>query len=337
MSTRDTRGAQAPQAEIIEEHCFLWLQAPEPLKQSVPTHDHIQEGNYWGCLNLMIEGLDPLFVGSGAVDLDDQGQMYQCFAQRDGQVVLPGSSFKGALRAIVEALSPSCIVVIEGKTANQNYTKICQVRREQTTIALCPACGLFGAAGYRGRLSFSEGRALQGILKIVEIPQRTPPRYCGRNGKADPCDSTFTWRKFYTRESECKAPPKKERLQVLSEARFTLEVGFQNLREWELGLLVLSLGIVPGHEFNWKLGGAKNRRMGLIQVTLDTSQPSIYAQGKDWFFRRTRNVSRDFLNQVTQAYLKQLEGWPVLSQQVEYNLQELKKEYGYGRAGSTGS
>ncbi len=329
MSTPNTRRAQARQAEIIEEHCFLWLQTLEPIRQSVPTHDHIQEENYWGCLNLMIEGLDPLFVGSGAVDLDDQGQMYQRFVQRDGQFVLPGSSFKGALRAVAEALSPSCIVVIDEERAKKEYNKICGVRRDRTTLELCPACGLFGAAGYRGRLSFSEGRALQGTPKIVEIPQRTPPRYCGPNGKADPCDLTFAWRKFYTRESECKAPQEKERLQVLSEARFTLEVGFQNLREWELGLLVLSLGIAPGHEFNWKLGGAKNRHKGLIQVTFDSSQKNIYAQGKDWFLRRTRDVSEDFLKQVTQAYLKRLDEWRVRSQ-VEDNLKKLTEEYGYG-------
>lgn len=339
MNVQQTHGFRTPRAEPVEveeEHCFLWLQALEPIKQSVPTHDRIQEGHYWGCLNLIVTGLEQLFIGSGAVDLDGNGQMYQCFVQRDGQFILPGSSFKGALRAVVEALSPSCIVVIEGKTANRNYGKICRVRRDRTTLELCPACGLFGAAGYRGRLSFSEGRTLQGTPKIMEIPQRTKPHYCGPNGKADPCDSTFVWRKFYTRESECKAPREIERLQVLREARFALEVGFQNLREWELGLLVLSLGIAPDHEFNWKLGGAKNRGRGLIQVELDASQGSIYAQGKDWFFQRTSSVSRDFLKQVTQTYLNHLDKKRVRSQ-VEDNLKKLREEYGHGRVGPSDS
>jgi len=179
-------------------------------------------------------------------------------------------------------------------------------------------------------VAFSEGYLLQGKPEIRDIPQRTSPSYCGPNGPADPCDSIFSWRKFYTRDSICKAPKSKEWLQVLKEARFALEVGFQNLREWELGLLVLSLGIAPGYEFNWKLGGAKNRGMGLIQVTLSEGNPScnVYAQGKNWFFKRTSTVNKEFLKQVTQVYLNQLD--KQVRSQVEDNLKKLREEYGYG-------
>lgn len=314
---------------IQQEHCFLWLRALEPVRRNqVPTHNCIEGANYYGCLNLRIEGIDPLFVGSGAVDLDNQGRMYQCFAQRDGQFILPGSSFKGALRAIVEALSPSCIAIIEGRDESRNYGNIC--RGDQTSLQLCPACGLLGAAGYRGRLNFSEGRASAGTPEVVTIPQRTSPRYCGPRGALNPCHSTFAWRKFYTKESQCRAPQQQEeRIQVLKEAIFALEVGFQNLQEWELGLLVLGLGIAPDHKFNWKLGGAKNRHKGLVRVTLDPSNKSTYAQGQAWFFGQSANVTEDFLRQVTQAYLKQLDAWKVCPQ-VQENLQKLREEYGNG-------
>lgn len=320
-----------------EDPCFLWLNALEPSTEEVPLHNQIEATHYWGQLSLKIVGLDPLFIGSGAVDLDDKG-MYQCFAHRDGRFIVPASSFKGAWRAIAEVLSPSCLRVIDPRDhderkvgkVNHKFKECPEVEPDQQSVKLCPACGLFGAPGYRGRLHLSEGWANSGQPEITKIAQRMGPNFCGPDGKADPCASTFKWRKFYRREPVCNEPKSKERLEQLQQgAVFTLSLGFENLRLWELGLLALSLGIAPNHEFNWKLGGGKNRKMGLVQVTWDQEQSS-YAQGKDWFWGRSKPLDETLLSQASEAYMKQLND--KVGDLVTKNLNKLKKEYGYGRA-----
>jgi len=61
-------------------------------------------------------------------------------------------------------------------------------------------------------------------------------------------------------------------LTVKQGSRFEFFINFKLLSEYELAFLFLSLGIMPGHRFNFKIGGAKNRAMGLIKVDIDANK-----------------------------------------------------------------
>ncbi|MCX7977363.1 MAG: RAMP superfamily CRISPR-associated protein, partial [Bellilinea sp.] len=88
--------------------------------------------------------------------------------------VLPGSSLKGALRSLVEAISPSCVAVNSGATRfaiPRPLSRCAQVER------LCPACRLFGMSGaghdnYLGQVSIEDARLMpaQGELALVRTP-----------------------------------------------------------------------------------------------------------------------------------------------------------------------
>ncbi|MFN3929342.1 MAG: RAMP superfamily CRISPR-associated protein, partial [Thermoflexus sp.] len=107
-----------------------------------------------GRLELEIEvRSDYLYVGSGQIELfNNRGreQAYYAFARRDGQLIIPGTSIKGAVRSVVEAISNSCVKLITSRERLPPSHQPCD------EDALCPACRLFGVTGYRGRAHFAD-------------------------------------------------------------------------------------------------------------------------------------------------------------------------------------
>ena len=60
-------------------------------------------------------------------------------------------------------------------------------------------------------------------------------------------------------------------------SRFSGFINFQLLDEFQLTILALALGCLPGHKFNFKIGGAKNRAMGLIKIEIN-HEKSLYSE-----------------------------------------------------------
>ena len=87
---------------------------PAPDPEGV-THDrYLQEGHLTGYLELTLEAVSPIHVGSGVVELsEDAGQVerevVKGMARVRGQPVIPATSLKGALRSRYEMITPSCL------------------------------------------------------------------------------------------------------------------------------------------------------------------------------------------------------------------------------------
>ena len=234
-----------------------------------------------GTLELTLRTLTPVHVGSGYSDFIKAGnQEYLAALQASKPVreadavrrryLIPGSSIKGAVRSIVEAITRSCVRVTRVKTQliPDEYAP-CDRRKEYKRSdgkkELCLACRLFGAQDYQGHVSFEDAVAPRGSLVLLGTPllwtparggRGLPPRYLERDRAKG--------RKFYRHAR----PPSgaDPRACIKSGAELPLRIHFLNLSEAELGVLFTALGLHPDHPFPIKLGGGKPVGLGSVQV-----------------------------------------------------------------------
>jgi CRISPR/Cas system CSM-associated protein Csm3 (group 7 of RAMP superfamily) len=260
-----------PRNPNAEPKPFVLLEIPkeEPERRPVATHERFAK--LTGRLELVFEVVSEyLFVGSGAYEFDPnhgnrRPDVWYTFYRRNGQLCVPGTSLKGVIRAIVEAISNSCVSQRHRReNLRSSHHQPCRFRDERSP--LCPACRLFGTTGYRGRVHFTDflpqGEIKPEIVKIGELWE--PKRY-------DPARRRFYQHKTFQPAGNL-APQQGFRFveAVQKGAKFRGALLFENLSETELGLLLHALGWEPeasGYKtaFTPKLGGAKPRCFGSVE------------------------------------------------------------------------
>lgn len=207
------------------------------------SHASFAAGLCTGTLTARLKAEQPLLVGSGFAEPDKQNQQYLLFSRLGNRLVIPGSTLKGVVRSYAEALSFSCE---PGGCSNGNP---------------CPACAIFGRTDRMGRFGFDDAFFAADIQpKRKTIPQRREPKR--------PCAG----RKFYFYKSpsmqEQQLPnADKEWIEYIEQGTGVECIGrFINLHDWELGLVLLAMGLGEDTlKFSLKMGGAKNRSMGRVK------------------------------------------------------------------------
>lgn len=257
----------ARQKSATEPKPFFWIalgKEKRPRKDEPVAHERFS--NWSGRLELEIEVVsDYLYVGSGEFKLFTlQGREQACyaFARRNGRLIIPGTSIKGAVRSVAEALSNSCVLQIaKGERVPRSHDP-CKDER-----LLCPACRLFGSTGYRGRVHFSDAVPLEGGAPTrIKIADLWPPRQT-------------KGRKFYQTKPFQRLDMKPEKnhrfLEVVPKGfRFRTNLYFENTTSAEMGLLMRAIGLDQDPQdpnkvvfaFPIKLGGAKPRCLGAVRL-----------------------------------------------------------------------
>ncbi len=286
-----------------EQDAFFWIDAI-PCRavqvEPAPPLDTLTENQArW---TIGITALQDLVVGGGAAAVVPGSDRMHARFMRDGEALLiPGSSIKGAVRAVVEALSPSCL------------------DPQRCDGARCAACTLFGSigrSGHMGRVAISEVRLADATTTVCEVAQRTTPT-----------NDVPPGRKFYTAHAATRLPAGSEKVEtVRAGAGGSFTIDLRNLRDWELGLLALSLGIIPTCTFNLKCGGCKNRGWGLVRFNWVSGE---HAEGADWALRRRRETQPADLERWAGAYQRLAEEWGVMEDVLEV-LRCFRREYGNG-------
>lgn len=245
---------------------FFWIPLKEkPALDRPPDLDRFTDES--GGLELQLEVLsDYLHVGSGQFELKTIGgreQAHYAFARRDEKLVIPGSSLKGAVRAVLEALSNSCLVVQRGSPE-----RIPSSHRPCSSDGLfCPACRLFGTTRRRGRVHFSDAVAVGAVRgEVIKIGDLWPPRNARgrkfyRSGGMPRHDLTAA-RNFRFIEA------------VHRGSRFASVLYFENVRPAEMGLVLRAMGFDLDdagrvvQAFPIKVGGAKPRCLGAVRFNV---------------------------------------------------------------------
>ena len=211
----------------------------------------------------------PLHISSGNYALTEDLGLQAKNVVRDlykvtvnGQKVpaVPGSTLKGAARAVVEAVTASCIGVtrVSRRELPREASRSCRPPQ------LCPACGLFGAMNRQSRLTFSDAVFTSGDAAIARMPAMYRPRPGQGRAYRDRVQQ-FKGRKFYYHG---KPQPHREGtyIEVLKPGTVLHgRITFTGLDEAELGLLLFALGL--DNSFQLALGGGKPVAMGRVVVT----------------------------------------------------------------------
>ena len=222
-------------------------------------HEQFARGRYTGRLVYQLETLSPVFVASGRYARGEEVGLDVSIVRSHYKVgkhaAVPGSSLKGAVRAVFEAVTPSCMVT--------DRRQSCQAKSGKNPD-LCPACAVFGAMGYLGRVSFSDAVLCESQTRLYHIQALYAPRR--RDSR----------RKFY-RHGVRRDDPNNEPIEAIPQGRrLTGHLDFKDLNAEELGALFFSLGL--DGSFCLKIGGGKPACLGA--VVFAPQEITVHAEGR---------------------------------------------------------
>jgi hypothetical protein len=268
----------------------------------------LSSGTRAGKLNVTVECMTPLHFGSGKLEFDEGAHRFVYSLLREsGKTALPGSSFKGMLRSVFEAVTASCII----NAPRALMDRIGGLSPCTSASGLCPACSVFGRLSYKGKLIvssfYTDAEPIRLAIPMLERPFKTYPRptdskkdpYTGnerlyygdfenihgtdvaRMSKNDFLDrkkakpdsgGNFYGRKFYkhsTKWNVLSEQAGRELYECLPVgAVLSGTVTYQGLTDDELGGLLFALGLGWEKPIYHKLGYAKPAYLGSVRLSV---------------------------------------------------------------------
>ncbi len=271
---------------VPKPYDFVSIAAPR--KRKTVGHERILgEGYASGRLAYELRALTPLFVASGSyalgedVEHPDAPLVRGCYRVEDIPAI-PGSSLKGVIRSIAEAVSPSCVTVTR---LDRRLVPHQPARRDECKPGkACPGCSIFGRMGRMSKVLFGDARLISGKTRLYRLPALYAPRAHRARAAYQTKDGKFKGRKFYFhgRPREDPGRPPVEVIVPGSVVRGTID--FENLSHAELGLLFFALGL--DGSFALKLGGGKPACLGSLQI----NPLRLELLGSDHFLRAEPSV-----------------------------------------------
>lgn len=181
---------------------------------------------------------------------------------QSNQLVIQGSSLKGCVRAIYEAITNSTLAVVSGRHCRDMPANRLPCKKKES---LCPASQVFGALDWQGLVHFTDAlcisaKSVTGFIPSLYRPRPEREAY-SEGGKA-------AGRKFYYHAREAidggnRGTPVQ---QAGTEYRFKTALQFSNLSLAQLGTLLVALGQDKGNSIALKLGGGKPVGLGTVEV-----------------------------------------------------------------------
>ncbi len=224
----------------------------ESSRNSYITHDKFQKLTGYIDLNIIVES-EYLFIGSGLNDYNNS-EVYNSYFKSQGEFIIPGSSIKGAVRSVAEAISDSCVSVTKYKERSWTQLGRCSGAR------ICPACRIFGTTRVAGRINFSDAR-----LKLNNKVEFTD--YVRIKELYSPRGDRTSKRKFYKNINFVNQQISTNYIvleAVKKQSVFKSRLSFQNMLEEELSLILYSMGV--NQDYRIKIGGAKPRCFGIVKI-----------------------------------------------------------------------
>lgn len=275
-------------------------------RREIAGHHRMEKGKWYGYLDLMLVAHSPVHVASGLIvhrddlapyfaadlDSDNDDLLILSHVRRDGRRYIPGTSLKGVVRSVVEAITYSCLCHVDdrkiapsAKREGERFEKLSQTCSIDT--GLCLACSLFGTLDYAGRVNFRDAFQVSGGGRIARRPVAHPPQPDRSQANKHPTQGIIYYtsarkqqlkgRKFYLHgQQPTDAAGRYEAIEVCNKgSHFQCEIDISGLSDIELGLLLKGLGFYK--QFRLKVGGSKPFGYGSLIVenvaAFVTSQP----------------------------------------------------------------
>ncbi|GEM_PF-438197 len=299
-----------------------------------------------GRLFLTLTVKTSLHVSTGIVamgsDIGSRVSLIKTMVQgTNNQLLIQGSSLKGCIRSVYEAITRSCICKTKANWKNiPNDYGECKIDRRRNRVSVCDTCRVFGAMDWQGLIEFSDSKCKNlgfdtGFMPSLYSPN---PIFKEKGTKIKHLNRRYfnladkvLGRKFYYHTIRAIEKGQNQGISVQQAAKqytFTTELQFKNLKPEELGTLFIILGQDPKYPIALKVGGGKPIGMGTMTVEITTAQ--ILQDKKELRSRYSSytppqtDLSGDRLKQFIQ---KQIQTTPKLVQISQ--LQELAKVLRY--------
>ncbi|MCZ7575158.1 MAG: RAMP superfamily CRISPR-associated protein [Ardenticatenaceae bacterium] len=275
----------------VEPYTFVRLPEGGPKRKPPLLHHRHDEEAQSGRLICRLTAKTPLFVYDPSFAHQMGGGHERAdFPVRNGVAMIPGSSLKGVVRSVAEAVESCCFTLFDsfyrggGVTRGKTLKAILPRDYEHCTHLgrLCPACRLFGSLKgdmlFAGKVTIGDARAEAGAYELADwivLDVLSAPKPEGRPRVYTQSDGRIVrGRKFYrhrlngvlTRLGGRQDRQNKTVRPVAAGASFTFEVEYTDLRAEELRLLLYALALEPGL---WhKVGMGKPIGLGSAQIEI---------------------------------------------------------------------
>lgn len=342
ISNRSSRTRQSSSDHNPPPYNFVSFPTGNPVKQPAAGHKKYLPKCFHGSLSLVLEVKTAFHSATGITVMGREVQqpridLIKTMVQQENKPIIQGSSLKGCIRSVYEAITNSRLGVVSSKTEEIKQGKYPGNRLPcQNPDELCPASAVFGASGdkwgLRSLIDFQDAHCESiSTFDIGFMPSLWSP-------KPEQCDAYFkdnqlAGRKFYYHMTHALDKGSVEKgipvQQVGKAYQFTTTLRFKNLRPEEIGALFIILGQDPDYPLALKIGGGKPIGMGtMTAITTDLyivnnfkTHYSSYEAQPDHLTGQKLN---DFIfSQIREAKEKQL---VQLAQ-----LQEIYAILGYGK------
>lgn len=242
-----------------------------PTLQRPIGHQKYHKDRLHGTLYLTLTVQTSLHVSTGVVVMgSDIGNnripLIKTMVQGvDQKLSIQGSSLKGCIRSVYEAITNSTLAVVTSKYKDKVPQERLPCKNKEK---LCPASLVFGALDWQGLIEFSDAKCESAGYSIGFMPSLYTPHpdregyYTGRN---------VAGRKFYYHTIRAIDKGQNQGITVQQAAKeytFTTQLNFKNLTQAELGTLLIVLGQDPKYPIALKIGGGKPIGMGTMTVTV---------------------------------------------------------------------
>lgn len=242
---------------------------------------------YEGIIPITIKTLTPIHVSPGRYSVDENKQIFKPFIRVNDKIVIPGTSLKGVVRSIAEAISYSCYT----PSANLDKRKLSD-KSHKDKKKKCIICDMFGSMGYKSKVQFNDCYLTKGKTEIIGLPASHKPHpensfYFNKEGK-------YKGHKFY-KHGILGIQPKGNMLYefVQQNAEFKGEVRFKGLTEEQLQLLCFSFGL--SGDIHPKIGFGKNHFYGSISVE---SEEKWADKAKEYKNNKNADISKNIFKLI---------------------------------------
>ena len=274
MTVTPPRRSASPTSSELEPKPYELVSFPKnrPVLARPAGHDRYLHDHLHGALFLKLQVQTALHVSTGVVVLgSDVGSskipLVKTMTQtRNNQLVIQGSSLKGCVRAIYEAITNSTLAVVTGRYRDKVPDGRSPCRDKEK---LCPASRVFGAMDWQGLIQFSDATCRAHQSSVGFMPSLYRPRPDQRQAYFE--KGKASGRKFYYTMSGAADKGENRGIPVQQAAKafiFETVIHYKNLKPEELGVLLIALGQDPEVAIALKLGGGKPIGMGTMSISI---------------------------------------------------------------------
>lgn len=290
------------------------------LKPPSGHHRYLRDRQH-GTLVLKLEVQTALHISTGVIalgsDVGSRAALIKTMVQgNDQKLIIQGSSLKGCVRAVFEAITNSTLGVIAPRHRQKIPNDRLPCRNKEN---LCPASRVFGALDWQGLVEFSDAQCISDGTETGFMPSLYSPRP-DRNDYYN--RGLVAGRKFYYHTNSVIEPGENRGVPVQQATKnygFSTKIHFMNLFPAELGTLLIALGQDPNHPFALKVGGGKPIGMGTMVVTVEAIEQVGNLRDRYTSYTSQPNglsgqPLQQFMQRMVEAAHKQLIEQPQLEQ-----------------------